>query len=335
MTTQNIPLSTRLFNFDKYFYLGKRIGAGAFGVVYIIQSRDRDHDHNRDRSTQEVYALKLLRSNKENITAIETFRTEASVLTGKSLTRSIQYYWFGVVQINKRTYYGICMEYFDGITLLEYVRQYRKFSPMSNLGAIHDSDPGPLMLRPEMSYDLFLLRLMSEVSLAIQELHENDIVHRDIKPENILVSSTPDKFEVKLIDFGLAGTKDGPCQARSFKGTPHYVSLTIFQLLATLPPKEPTFEEMKDGSVWALGVTFFVLANFTVPYAPDSSQCKIIGASVLGNEKSEVSNSLTPFMNKIIDMCISRSTRPSLVQILQEIQSAQARILSDSLRLVP
>jgi serine/threonine protein kinase len=45
---------------------------------------------------------------------------------------------------------------------------------------------------------------MCEIILALECLHNNDIIYRDIKPENILMDT---KGHVKIVDFGLA--KDG------------------------------------------------------------------------------------------------------------------------------
>ena len=42
---------------------------------------------------------------------------------------------------------------------------------------------------------------LSEILIAIEELHKNGIVHRDIKPENILIDQ---KGHACLSDFGLA-----------------------------------------------------------------------------------------------------------------------------------
>lgn len=45
---------------------------------------------------------------------------------------------------------------------------------------------------------------ISEIILAIQELHKYNIIYRDLKPENIMLDS---EGHVVLIDFGLAKEK--------------------------------------------------------------------------------------------------------------------------------
>ena len=42
---------------------------------------------------------------------------------------------------------------------------------------------------------------IAELILAIEYLHQHDIIYRDLKPENILIDSDG---HVKLADFGLA-----------------------------------------------------------------------------------------------------------------------------------
>ncbi len=43
--------------------------------------------------------------------------------------------------------------------------------------------------------------IISEVILALEELHFNKVIFRDLKPENILIDCSG---HIKLIDFGLA-----------------------------------------------------------------------------------------------------------------------------------
>jgi len=48
------------------------------------------------------------------------------------------------------------------------------------------------------------IALVYNIALAIEYLHEFNIVHRDIKPENILMTSEDENANIKLLDFGLS-----------------------------------------------------------------------------------------------------------------------------------
>ena len=43
-----------------------------------------------------------------------------------------------------------------------------------------------------------------EVAQGMQAAHERSVLHRDLKPENILVRRDGGRWQVKVIDFGLA-----------------------------------------------------------------------------------------------------------------------------------
>ena len=94
----------------------------------------------------------------------------------------------------------------------------------------------------------------AEITMALEYLHNHDIVYRDLKPENILIQADG---HIALTDFGLA--KDGVVSfvagAKSFCGTPEYLApeiihrkghgkavdwwslgMLIYELLTGLPP---------------------------------------------------------------------------------------------------
>ncbi len=87
-----------------------------------------------------------------------------------------------LVRYVSRTDDGVLMEYIDGLTLDEFVRQY------------------PDYLRKRRHADRFLRQLLSVVGY----LHDHQIVHLDLKPANIMMTRVG--HDVKLIDLGFCYT---------------------------------------------------------------------------------------------------------------------------------
>ena len=90
---------------------------------------------------------------------------------------------------------------------------------------------------------------------ALDYLHQNGYAHRDLKPENFLLckSFIPNKYLLKLADFGLAKKVSNDTQLKTFVGTPVYLAPEL--LIQKFRP-ERRYDNKVD--MWALGCVLFV-----------------------------------------------------------------------------
>lgn len=89
--------------------------------------------------------------------------------------------------------------------------------------------------------------IMRSICLAINHLHNMNIVHRDIKPENLLYTKDTDAGILKLTDFGFAKEVKGTLQTPCY--TPYYVAPEV------LGPE--SYDLSCD--LWSIGVITYIL----------------------------------------------------------------------------
>jgi serine/threonine protein kinase len=150
-------------------YQPKRIlGAGGFGVAFLCQ-----HAH-----LGECVVKALLRDEMDSDP--ELVFAEAAHLRRLDHPSIVRVQDCGFVDPAARARPFLVMEYFDGPSLEDYVRQGGPVKPAALPG------------------------LARRVAEGLRAAHQKNILHRDVKPGNVLVRKDGNGWEVKLIDFGLA-----------------------------------------------------------------------------------------------------------------------------------
>ncbi|HTV26079.1 MAG TPA: serine/threonine-protein kinase [Polyangiaceae bacterium] len=106
-----------------------------------------------------------------------------------------------------------------------------------------------------------VVRLLSQVALALDEAHDKNLVHRDLKPENLFLCQTSEGDIVKVLDFG--SVRDNAASAKKLTvmgttiGSPYYMPPEQAQGLDTLD---------RRADVWALGAITYECLTGEVPF---------------------------------------------------------------------
>lgn len=98
-------------------------------------------------------------------------------------------------------------------------------------------------------------RIVSDVALALEYAHNNNIVHRDIKPGNIMYNPAP--YQLKVTDFGIARLVDNSkTSTGEILGSPLYMA-----------PEQLKGKKVNHlADIFSLGVTFYQLLTGQLPF---------------------------------------------------------------------
>ncbi len=232
----------------------KTLHASPRSQVYLVRNAD-----------QRSMILKTPSVNFEDDPAyIERFVLEQWI--GKRIDSP---YVVKIVEPEKKTALYTLMEYVDGITLEQWIKE----NPKPDINEV--------------------VRLVELISRGIRALHRKDILHQDIKPDNIIIA----KHGVpKIIDFGscyAAGVEeiDTPFQREQALGTAAYsapetrfrlrktkksdlfsLAMITYEMLTGSQPFGSELEKLKDQrKLTSLKYRSAMLVNPMVPYWMDQA----------------------------------------------------------------
>lgn len=216
---------------NKRFELIKKAGSGSFGVVELC--RDRENGN-------KLVIRKLARYNDA------TTANEIAMLyhiRHKHIIKFYDYYKMNIDQAtidkyklvgleNNTPMYALIIEYGEGGDFWSYVQERISIE------------------------EIILIKIIDQVTQALQYLNQNRAMHRDIKPENMLF----DKYgDIKLADFGTGDVLQEDATKRMFTqqtGTQVYMAPEI-----KAQAKYYTF--LID--VYSLGMSIYRACKSTIP----------------------------------------------------------------------
>ncbi|OON21155.1 kinase domain protein, partial [Opisthorchis viverrini] len=167
------------------FVLVKKIGMGAFGQVYLANSR----------TTNGVFAIKVLKKKQqiERPSGVQQVMSERNVLI-----KSLQHPFLCKLRytFQSASMLFFVMDYVNGGELYSYIQRERFTEERAKF-------------------------YVAEIACALGYLHSEKIIYRDLKPENILLDG---QGHIVLTDFGLCTNADGAQETGTVCGTPEYLA---------------------------------------------------------------------------------------------------------------
>lgn len=213
------------------FKILKTLGKGTFGVTYLVTNKKN-----------QKFALKTIDIEESTKNGVNSNRIQLEIDTLINLSSYPHCYPYIAC------YYTSSKGTFEGKNVVFILSEYVKGPSFQQL--IDERSKLDNYLLPNILW-LYMYQLIS----GLNYIHKLNYAHRDIKPENIILNEVTNM--PKIIDFGLSCMHD--CKDRS--GSLFWLPPEVFDTNYV-----PDLDLAKAHDVWSLGVVFYELANFALPF---------------------------------------------------------------------
>ena len=207
---------------DRYQVL-KELGRGGMGIV--LQAYDKQ--------LKEQVAIKILSPVlSTDPDALERLKRE--VTSARRVTHPNVIRIHDISELNDLHF--ISMEFFEGMSLKDYIKQR-----------------GPVSLMPA-------LNIASQICDGLEAAHRKGVIHRDLKSQNIIIGPS---LQIKIIDFGLAHSEnlEGLTATGLIMGTPEYMA-----------PEQVAGKSVDErADIYSLGIILYEMFTGRVPFTGDSA----------------------------------------------------------------
>jgi formylglycine-generating enzyme required for sulfatase activity len=257
----------------KRFRPQRILGAGGFGAAFLC----------RDAWMKDLpVVVKPLHDADLAHSAGDVFQ-EAHVLKGIHHESVIAVHDSCYADVENETRPYIVMDYFDGVSLNEWLKRHGKLS---------------------LDNCLAIAVLIAE---GMRRVHAAGILHRDLKPDNVLVKKEGGRWQVKIIDFGLAlkqRTIIETSQAGGL-GRKTILSAEVAGTLDYAPPEQlgKSSDPVKEYSdIYAFARLFYAMC-FLTPRPDDDEREKTLPAdlrSLLSRCTSDKVGKREPSFDKVV-----------------------------------
>ncbi|HET9993445.1 MAG TPA: serine/threonine-protein kinase [Kofleriaceae bacterium] len=275
------------------YVIDGELGRGGMGVVYSAR-----HPVIGKRA-----AIKVLKPSLSNNPAtIERFIQEARSVNAIGHPNIVDIFDFDMLPDGRRY---LVMDLLEGESLRKRVKR------------------GPLPVAEAVM-------VIDEIASALDAAHAKGFIHRDLKPDNVFLVANPGRYDVKLLDFGLAKLTPNNAMVmdRAYRtatgaqlGTPDYMS-----------PEQLRGDKNIDHrtDIYALGVVAFEIITGNRPRRFSDGSFDLTGtpSAVVGAVPS-VPAELAQLVETLL--AAERELRPSLVAVRAVIKRVKPALPSVSM----